>query len=91
MYHIIVSGAPLPNMDCKKGGMSCNKNCEEEAAAATGDDGIADGGGRQCETVMTEQCQDVPREVCRNATRKVCENVSEEICEPDEILEPLTK
>ena len=70
-----MKGAPLPNMQCQKGGMACDKQCGFDDAKVEME--------KMCEIVMENQCEDVPKEICRNATRKVCTNTAEEICEPE--------
>ena len=79
-----MKGTPLPNMNCQKGGMACDKQC-----------GIVDntdgGSGANCETVMETMCREVPKQDCRNITGKVCTNIADEICDPVEQLEPLTR
>ena len=80
-----MKGTPLPNMNCQKGGMACDKQC-----------GIVDNinqesGGESCVTVMEKMCREVPKTDCRNVTGKVCNNVADEICDPVQELEPLTR
>ena len=80
-----MKGTPLPNMNCQKGGMACDKQC-----------GIVDNevegiGKTNCETVMEEMCSEVPKTDCRTVNGKVCNNIADEVCEPVQQLEPLTR
>ena len=79
-----MKGTPLPNMNCQKGGMACDKQCgivdDAENAAA-----------EKCVTVMETMCREVPKQDCRNVTGKVCNNIADEICDPVQELEPLTR
>ena len=79
-----MKGTPLPNMNCQKGGMACDKQC-----------GIVDteegGAGETCTTVMETMCREVPKTDCQNVTGKVCNNIADEICDPVQELEPLTR
>ena len=79
-----MKGTPLPNMNCQKGGMACDKQCGIV-------DNTDDGSGAKCETVMETMCREVPKQDCRNITGKVCTNIADEICDPVEQLEPLTR
>ena len=79
-----MKGTPLPNMNCQKGGMACDKQC-----------GIVDdtesGAGEKCVTVMETMCSELPKTNCRNVTGKVCTNIADEVCDPVQNLEPLTR
>ena len=79
-----MKGTPLPNMNCQKGGMACDKQCGIV-------DNTDDSSGSNCETVMETMCREVPKQDCRNITGKVCTNIADEICDPVEQLEPLTR
>ena len=81
-----MKGTPLPNMNCQKGGMACDKQCG--IVDNTSEEG---GTGRTCVTVMERMCSEVPKQDCRNVTGKVCNNIADEICEPVQVLEPLTR
>ena len=79
-----MKGTPLPNMNCQKGGMACDKQCGIV-------DNTEDGAGESCVTVMETMCREVPKQDCRNVTGKVCTNIADEICDPVQQVEPLTR
>ena len=81
-----MKGTPLPNMNCQKGGMACDKQCGVVDTTPE-----QDRSGQKCVTVMEEMCREVPKQDCRNITGKVCNNIADEICEPVQVLEPLTR
>ena len=79
-----MKGTPMPNMNCQKGGMACDKQCGIV-------DNTDDGAGENCVTVMETMCREVPKADCRNITSKVCTNIADEICDPVQEVEPLTR
>ena len=54
---------------CRKGGMRCERRCEERPGAA------------KCQEVLVDVCEDEPEEICDTVIEKHCRTVQEELCE----------
>ena len=67
--YVQMKGGPLPEGQCHKGGMACEKQCGYGAGKAT-----------NCRTVMEEVCEEVSKPDCQTVMEPVCETVQEKVC-----------